>query len=189
MCIKRLLSEADARPRGRDDVCNRYVITISWTGKALPPRNYELRLKPSKCVLDGHRSFNALSICEHSHIVLDHPASLFSYLVPTNSPTMQPHPLAFLVGFTPQRKKKGDPSPPKPLPPQSRRLTVGEIPSLEVVPHPPEDQNASYLSRLANRFNFNFTKPEPSSDPLAPPTIAHPQEVSSIFLLPTELRL
>ncbi|KAH7333464.1 hypothetical protein BKA65DRAFT_507870 [Rhexocercosporidium sp. MPI-PUGE-AT-0058] len=113
----------------------------------------------------------------------------------------QPHSLAFLVGLTPRRKKKGEPSPPKPLPPRSRRLTVGEIPSpsLEVVvPHPPEDrtQNASRgnLSRLANRFNFfnfNSTKPEPSSDPLPlpPPTIAHPQEVSPIFLLPTELRL
>lgn len=161
----------------------------SRTDKALPPRNYELHLKPSKCVLDGHRSFTPLSICEHSHIVLGHPALLFLYLVPTNSPTMQPHPVAFLVGFTPRRKKKGEPSPPKPLPPRSRRLTVGEIPSLEVVPHPPKDQNASYLSRLANRFNFKFTKPEPSSDPLPPPTIAHPQEVSPIFLLPTELRL
>ncbi|OBT73002.1 hypothetical protein VF21_07848 [Pseudogymnoascus sp. 05NY08] len=133
----------------------------SRTGKALPLRNYELRLKPSKCVFEGHRSFNAPSICEHSHIVLNHPASLFSYLVPTNSPTMQPHPLAFLLGFTPRRKKKGERSPPKPLPPRSRRLTVGEISSLE----------------------------EPSSDPLPPPTIAHPQEVSPIFLLPTELRL
>ncbi|KFY00842.1 hypothetical protein O988_03081 [Pseudogymnoascus sp. VKM F-3808] len=102
---------------------------------------------------------------------------------------MQPHPLAFVFGFTPQRKKKGGPSPPKPLPPRSRRLTVGEISSLEVVPHPPQDQKASYLSRLADRFNFNSTKPEPSNAPLPPPPIAHPQEVSPIFLLPTELRL
>lgn len=103
---------------------------------------------------------------------------------------MQPHSISFLVGRAPRKKTSRPLPPPKPLPSRSRRLTVSEGPSLEiVVPHPPEKQTASYLGRLTNRLNFNHAMPSPRNKPLPPPPIADLQEKCPIFLLPTELRI
>lgn len=108
---------------------------------------------------------------------------------------MQPHPLAFLFGLTSRRKKKGELPPPKPLPPRSRRLTVGEVSSLEVAASDPAESPPalnSHFSRFVNHFHSKSTQPRRTAAPSNPlPSVirAHPQDSSPIFRLPIELRV